>query len=171
MWILVEERRQYEMLGFFHDPSKLLFVEDCSKLIAYPLHQPRPDFMLEDINLTKCSSFPKKDLKIGEKELVFHRAHCAGVKVKNVFFVLTSKLKFILSFLVKYCEGTNGAPCSFAVFNRRQETRCINHKNARLLKQTCDSFFIYIHPKDRTDNRRWLGLLSSSNGRAGHCHN
>jgi hypothetical protein len=85
MWILVEERRQYEMLGFFHDPSKLLFVEDCSKLIAYPLHELRPDFMLEYMNLTKCSSFPKKDLKIGKEELVLHRAHCAGVKVKNFF--------------------------------------------------------------------------------------
>ncbi len=95
---------------------------------------------------------------------------CRG-QGKEFFFVLTSKLKFILSFLVKYCEGTNGAPCLFAVFNRRQENRCINHKNARLIKQTCDSFFIYIHPKDRTDNRRWLGLLSTSNGRAGHCHN
>jgi superfamily II DNA helicase RecQ len=70
MWILVEERRQYEMLGFFHDPSKLLFVEDCSKLIAYPLHEPRLDFMWKDINLTECSSFAKKNLKIGEEELV-----------------------------------------------------------------------------------------------------
>jgi hypothetical protein len=85
MWILVEERRQYEMLGFFHDPSKLLFVEDCSKLISYPLHEPHPDFMWEDITLTECSSFAKKNLKISEEELVLHRAHCAGVKVKNFF--------------------------------------------------------------------------------------
>jgi hypothetical protein len=84
MWILVEERRHYEMLGFFHDSSKLLFVEECSKLIAYPLHEPRPDFMWEDITLTECSSFAKKNLKIGEKELVLH-THCAGVKVKNFF--------------------------------------------------------------------------------------
>ena len=85
MWKFVKERRQYEMLGFFHDPSKLLFVEDCSKLIAYPLHEARPDFMWEEINLTKCSSFPKKDLKIGEEELVLHRAQYAGVNVKNFF--------------------------------------------------------------------------------------
>ncbi len=52
---------------------------------ALILHEPRPDFMREDIKLTKCSSFPKKDFKIGEEELVLHRAHFEGVKVKHCF--------------------------------------------------------------------------------------
>lgn len=86
LWIPLHERKQYEMLGFHHDNSKLLFVPDYTKLNCFPRHQPRPDYLCEDINLTKSSSFQKKEFTLGKdnddkSEFILQRTHCAGVKV------------------------------------------------------------------------------------------
>jgi hypothetical protein len=56
-WIKLERNEQFEMLGYHHDSTKLLFVEDYTLPKGYPI-KPKRDYLWEDINLSKKQSFP-----------------------------------------------------------------------------------------------------------------
>lgn len=94
-WCKLEKRSQYAMLGFYHDTSHLLFTEDYTKLKLCPTVYPQPDYLWEDIHLTKKSGFPRATVKIGcdSSEMIVYRARCAGVKVA-FYFVLYCMLLF-----------------------------------------------------------------------------
>jgi len=84
-WIPLEEKKQYEMLGFHHDTSKLLYIEDFTKLKCCP-HPIVPDYIWKDTNLTKHSSGGVRNFTLGENNpdksvYVLRNSHCAGVKV------------------------------------------------------------------------------------------
>ena len=85
-WCNLEKRSQYAMLGFNHDTSYLLYTEDYTKLKLCPTVYPQPDYLWEDIHLTKRSGFPRAPVKIvddlaSKKQMIVYRARCAGVKV------------------------------------------------------------------------------------------
>lgn len=83
-WQPFENRRQYQMLGFHHDTTKLLYVADYKKLPCCPV-KPKPDYIWDDVNLSKGSSFKKHEFSTGNEDdqsnFVLFRCHCAGVKV------------------------------------------------------------------------------------------
>lgn len=84
-WIPLEEKKQYEMLGFHHDTSKLLYIEDFTKLKCCP-HPIVPDYIWKDNNLPKHSSGGARDFTLGDRNpdksvYVLRSSHCAGVKV------------------------------------------------------------------------------------------
>lgn len=86
VWCKLEQRDQFELLGFYHDVSKLLYVEDYTKLKCCPDESPLPDFLWDDNNLSKQSSFPKLNFTLGEDnadrtKFVMFRSRCNGVKV------------------------------------------------------------------------------------------
>ena len=77
----LESKEQYELLGFHHDTSKLLYVQDLSQLPGCPI-VPVRDFLWNDISLSKDSGFPQKTFRNDEgQEFVLRRARCNGVKV------------------------------------------------------------------------------------------
>lgn len=85
-WIKLERKDQYELLGFHHDTSKLLYVENYSNLKCCPDQWSLPDFLWQDINLSKQSGFPKSTFTLGEDQpnqptFVMFRSRCNGVKV------------------------------------------------------------------------------------------
>lgn len=85
-WTEITDPKQFQMLGFYHDTEKLLYVEDYTKLKWNPTVNPHPDFLWEDINLSKGSAFPEKKIKIGEGDkntFVLMRNPCAGIQVKT----------------------------------------------------------------------------------------
>lgn len=57
-WINLTTKEQYEFLGFFHDTSKLLFIEDQTLLPSCPI-KPGADYIYQDINLSKGSALDK----------------------------------------------------------------------------------------------------------------
>lgn len=89
-WIPLTERNQYLMLGFFHDTSKLIYAENFKTLPCCPV-KPDKDYLWQDINLSKESSFKKHEFTIetdNKKEtFILQRCHCGGVKVIFVLFV------------------------------------------------------------------------------------
>ncbi len=87
-WCLLEVKKQYELLGYFHDTNKLLYVEDYSVLKCAPENGSNPNFLWEDINLTKGSSFAVHRFTLGDDHpdqtaFLMHRAPCKGVKVHS----------------------------------------------------------------------------------------
>ncbi len=61
----LEKRSQYEMLGCYHDTSKLIDVKDISTLKSAPKQvQKVPHFLWQDINFTKGSSFPERTFSV-----------------------------------------------------------------------------------------------------------
>ncbi len=56
----LEKRSQYEMLGCYHDTSKLIYVKDVSTLKSAPKQVEKvPHFLWQDRNFSKGSSFPE----------------------------------------------------------------------------------------------------------------
>ena len=92
-WCILEFKKQYELLGYYHETTKLLYVQDYSKLKCAPEDGSIANFLWEDINLTKGSSFAIHRFTLGEDHpdktvFLMHRAPCKGVKVtiKTYFF-------------------------------------------------------------------------------------
>jgi len=86
-WINMESQLQYLLLGFHHDTTGLLYVEDIQKLACYPKKVFRPDYIWTDINLTKTSTFSQLPFTLGQDhedktEYVLRRGKCNGVKVR-----------------------------------------------------------------------------------------
>ena len=89
-WVPLQERKQYEMLGYFHDTSKLLFIEDYTQLKCCPTVKKTSDYLWNDIHLSKKSSFPKLEFNLGKDHenksvFVLYRSKCAGVKVNPIY--------------------------------------------------------------------------------------
>lgn len=94
-WIELKEKKQFQFLGFHHDPGKLLYVADYTTLKSNPTSQSKPDFLRDDNNLSKCSAFPVKEIMAGGVSYKLHRAQCNGVKVMKVcFHVMRSLTNF-----------------------------------------------------------------------------
>ena len=84
-WTPLLEKKQYEMLGFYHDTTKLLFVEDFTKPKCCPA-KPNLNYIWNDVNLSKGLGFKPLEFGIGNSraenlEFVLYRNHCNGVKV------------------------------------------------------------------------------------------
>ncbi len=96
-WVKLERRNQYIMLGFYHDTSKLLYTNDYTALKLCPMLKPKPDYLWEDIHLSKQNSCPNSTLKIQlpddssppAQNFVVLQSRCAGVKV--LFFLFDEK--------------------------------------------------------------------------------
>ncbi len=85
-WITMESQLQYFLLGFHHDTTKLLYVENITTLPCYPTKVSRPDYIWKDINLTKSSTFGQLPFTLGhdhedKTDYVLRRGKCNGVKV------------------------------------------------------------------------------------------
>ena len=174
LWIPLESREQYHFLGFHHDTTKLLYVEDYSKLSGCPLN-PSPHFLWNDINLSKASSFKNHEFTLktedNDSKFILRRSHCAGVKV-YAHLNCSCNIDIHNEHSFKVCAGVNGTPCSHTVANRNTVNNCLNHNLAALIPTgpCSDCFFIYISPVEETDRRRWMGFLSNSNPKATHHH-
>lgn len=100
-WVPLERRNQYIMLGFYHDTSKLLYTNDFTTLKLCPMLKPKPDYLWEDIHLSKQSSCPNAILKIqlpdasspSTQSFVVLRSRCAGVKVLVLIFNYNAFIK------------------------------------------------------------------------------
>ena len=79
--VQLESKDQYELLGFLHDTSKLLFVEDYSKEVGCPKHKPSAKFLWNDISLSKDSTFPERNIELENEKFILKRGRCGGVKV------------------------------------------------------------------------------------------
>lgn len=92
-WIKLERNEQFEMLGYHHDSTKLLFVEDYTLLKGYPI-KPKRDYLWENINLSKKQSFPVFQFQVKENQseassstesaectILMRRSFCNGVNV------------------------------------------------------------------------------------------
>lgn len=103
-WMKLERKEQYEMLGYHHDSTKLLFVEDYTLLKECQIN-PKRDYLWEDINLSKKQSFPVFQFQVEENQseassstdsaectILMRRSFCNGVKV---------------GFLIKFIKMTN----------------------------------------------------------------
>ncbi len=80
----MENMSQYTLLGYHHNTTQLLYVEDITKLSTYPTQGHQPDYLWEDIDLAKRSSFDKKEIEINGKSFVLWRSQCHGVKVSRL---------------------------------------------------------------------------------------
>ena len=88
-WTEITDQKQFQMLGFYHDTEKLLYVEDYTKLKWNPAVNPHPNFLWEDINLSKGSSFGEKTIKLGNGDsYTLIRNPCAGVQVGKLLLYL-----------------------------------------------------------------------------------
>lgn len=82
----MENNNQYILLGYHHNTTKLLFVQNITKLNTYPTQGHQPDYLWEDIDLAKRSSFDKKEIEVNGEFFVLWRAQCHGVKVSSFSF-------------------------------------------------------------------------------------
>lgn len=82
-WCSIDNREQYTFLGFFHDTTKLLYVNDVTTMKQST--SSNLEFLWKDIHLSKGSSFPKKTITIGDKKYWISRSPCNGVKVMYKF--------------------------------------------------------------------------------------
>jgi len=67
----------------------------------------------------------------------------------------------------------DGEPCKFVLSNKYSVLKCKDHPNGNLVSTgPCEAYFVYVAPKDRTDHRRWFGLLKpgSDENPAMHSH-
>ena len=89
-WIPLEDRKQYQFLGFAHDATRLLFVAGYSKLPCAPT-KPHPDYLWGDIQLSKASTFPKVEFTVAKNgtKFILRRCHCAGVKVNGTNIMIS----------------------------------------------------------------------------------
>ncbi len=88
-WTEITDQKQFQMLGFYHDTEKLLYVEDYTKLKWNPAVNPHPNFLWEDINLSKGSSFGEKTIKLGNGDsYTLIRNPCAGDQVGKLLLYL-----------------------------------------------------------------------------------
>ena len=136
-WFNVENKDSYHFPGVLPKPSlqQLYYVPDISAL-----NQSCDDahFIWKDIQLSKGQlnkdRLIKVDISNKCEEVYFRSAPCLGVK---------------------FC---NNDDCSHVV-PIRDKRNCPKH-NIPLQKTTdCPVEFVYIHPKDTTDRRRWFGGL------------
>lgn len=95
-WIILERKEQYELLGFHHDTSKLLYVKDYTELKGCPA-KPLKDYLWDDINLSKKQGFPIFKFQFKENEAMasnsdessectmsMYRSRCSGVKASHI---------------------------------------------------------------------------------------
>ena len=88
--VTLERRSQYEFLGAHHDSTKLIHVPDISLLKSAPKDISKArDFLWNDINFTKDSTFPKKQFKLKGVSYNLKRARCNGVKVRFFSIIYT----------------------------------------------------------------------------------
>jgi len=85
--VTLERRSQYEFLDAHHNSTKLIHVPNISLLKSAPKDISKArDFLWNDINFSKDSTFPKKQFKFKGVSYDLKRARCNGVKVR--FFLL-----------------------------------------------------------------------------------
>lgn len=83
----LEKRSQYEMLGYYHDTEKLIYVENIAVLKNRPKQvEQMYHYLWKDINLTKGRSFPERYFKIDGVDFILKTSPCNGVKVENIAF-------------------------------------------------------------------------------------
>ena len=80
-WIPIKMKKQFQFLGFFHDTDRLLFTPDYTTLKSNPTSASKPDFLRDDLNLSKSSGFPPKTISVDSVDYNLYRHQCNGVKV------------------------------------------------------------------------------------------
>ena len=139
-WLTVEDKKSYHYPGVLPKPmlQQLFYIENASSLQQ---SCEDPDFIWKDIRLSKGQLNRDRliTVEIGcEKEEVFYRsAPCLGVK---------------------YCPQEG---CSHIV-PIRDKRACPNHNTELQKTFDCPVEFVYIHPKNSSDNRRWFGGIVRS---------
>ena len=149
-WLIPETKKDYHFPGVFSTkrPQQLYYINNVTTLeqSCDDLH-----FMWKDIQLSKGQLNKPRLISAdiaGKMEEVYYRsAPCLGVK---------------------RCprEGCNH------VVPIRDKRRCPAH-DMELQKTTgCPVEFVYIHPKESSDNRRWMGgLVRCQKGPCDNLHN
>ena len=133
----IENKSSYQFPGVTSKPSlqHLFYTDDVSKLNQ---SCDDPHFLWNDIQLSKGQLNKDRLINVeinGKSEEVYYRsAPCQGVK---------------------YCptdECTHIVPI-------RDKRKCPEHNTALERTYSCPVEFVYIHPKDSGDRRRWIGAV------------
>ena len=149
-WLKVEDKKSYHFPGVLPKPmlQQLYYIEDISCLQQ---SCEDPHFVWKDIQLSKGQLNRDRLITVdvgGKKLEVFYRsAPCSGVK---------------------YCPHEG---CTHLV--PIKEKRACPHHNTELQKtHDCPVEFVYIHPKDSSDGRRWFGgIVRSQKAPTENLHN
>lgn len=135
-WMIVnDDKNCYHYPGVFQNEviQQLWYVQDI-----YALQQSceDPHYIWKDIQLSKGQLNKDRlitvDLDGKKEELYFRSAPCLGVK---------------------YCTETN---CTHIV-PIRNKRNCPTHNKVLQKSGECPVEFVYIHPKNSADGRRWFG--------------
>ena len=134
-WLIVENKKSYHFPGVYEKAGcqQLYYVPNIRDLEQ---HCEDRHFIWKDVQLSKGQL--NKDRLItakisGKTEEVYYRsAPCLGVK---------------------YCPHEE---CTYVV-PIRDKRGCPKHQSDLQKSLACPVEFVYIHPKDTTDNRRWFG--------------
>ena len=152
-WCQILSSKDYHFPGTFS--SQLGFCEDVTSLPNYAESQ--PDFLFYDIQLGKGRIRSKRTIELdigGKKEKVCYMfAPCKGVK---------------------YC-GSHSKGCEY-VTSTRESRPCSVHPEEELINShelaPCPVEFVYVHPEDKSDNRRWLaGIVRGDHSEQSNLHN
>ena len=149
-WIISKTKRDFHFPGAFSSKrqQQLYYISDITKLEQ---NCDDPHFLWKDIQLSKGQLNKPRLITAdidGKKEDVYYRSTpCSGIK---------------------QCPQEG---CKYVV-PIRDRRKCPDH-DMNLEKSTdCPVEFVYIHPKEPSDNRRWIGgLVRGQKGSSDNLHN
>lgn len=151
-WFPITSNEDYHFPGVFkHPPPRRMgYCSDITTLTNY--EKTDPDFMYTDIQLGKGKARNQREVSMNvdgaDEDIVYRIVPCGGVKL---------------------CSQES---CQYVV-STRETKPCPDHLGKKLSRSGyCPVEFVYIKPKDPSDNRWWLtGLVRGPYSEEQNLHN